>query len=97
MSLFQCENCGCVENTALSCNGLQDISEWFDWTGIEDRRGMRLCSACAPTKNEDGTASGLGVWHNQFERRYLEKGMYITNRDGNLAHKITGLLPTQHL
>jgi hypothetical protein len=50
MSLFQCQNCGCVENTALSSQGFRWI-ELFDWTGIEVRRSnLLLCSACGPSK-----------------------------------------------
>lgn len=86
MSLFQCENCGCVENTALSCQGIKQVTEWFDWAGIEERKGLLLCSACAPTKHEDGTPSKLGVWHGQFSRRYLPKGLFKTNRYGDLEH-----------
>lgn len=85
MSLFQCQHCGCKENTALACQGCNEFAEtFFDWTGFEDRRGKKLCSACAPTKYDDGTPSCLGKWHGQFERVFLPMGMYRTNRVGNL-------------
>lgn len=85
MSLFQCQNCGCKENTALACQGCVGYAEtFFDWTGIEDRRGKKLCSACAPTKHSDGTPSDLGKWHGKFERVFLPMGKYRTGRDGNL-------------
>ncbi len=91
MSLFQCENCGCAENTALSHQGIgKDIFDWFDWTSIEDREGMLLCSACAPSKFIEGDDSGLGVWHGQFDRVTLPKGEFKTNREGNLEHIKTG-------
>jgi len=90
MSLFQCGSCGCRENTALSCQGFRGIDECFDWTGIEELRGKRICSACGPTKHADGTPTEYGTWHGQFRRMFLPKGMFVTNRVGNLVHKETG-------
>lgn len=91
MSLFQCENCGCVENTALSsqgCNGYME--QFFDWSGIEDRKGKKLCCVCAPTIHTDGTPTEFGVWHDRFSRKFLPMGMFKTNRVGNLEHIETG-------
>lgn len=90
MSLFQCENCGCVENTALSCQGIKPVAKWFNWDGIEDRRGLLLCSACAPTLDSDKAKTEFGEWHGQFERVYLPKGMFRTADNGNLEHVETG-------
>lgn len=93
MSIFQCEYCGCAENTALSLQGCKGswVESTLDWTGMEDRRGKLLCSACAPAKNSDGTPSGLGEWHGQFDRQYLPLGQYRTGADGNLVK--VGALP----
>lgn len=87
MSLFQCQHCGCRENTAVSCQGCDGYAEsFFDWTGLEYRRGKKLCSACAPTKFSDGTPSGLGQWHGKFERVFLPMGKYKQDRaTGNLV------------
>lgn len=90
MSLFQCENCGCVENTALSCQGFKNVPNWFDWTGIEDRRGKKICSACGPSTFDDGRPTEFGVWHGEFERTFLPKGMFVTGRNGGLEHIETG-------
>lgn len=90
MSLFQCENCGCVENTALSCQGIKPMAKHFDWAGIEERRGMLLCSACAPTLHKDKTPTEFGKWHDSFPRRYLPRGMFKTASNGNLEHIETG-------
>lgn len=90
MSLFQCENCGGRENTALSLQGTKAISEYFDWTGIEDRKGKFLCSACAPAKHSDGTDSKLGAWHGEFPQLFLPIGEFKTNGQGNLEHIQTG-------
>lgn len=90
MSLFQCEECGCCENTALCSQGHKPPPEWFDWTGFESRKGKQLCSACGPVKYRDGSPTDDGKWHGKFERVFLPKGMFVTNREGNLAHKDTG-------
>jgi len=83
--LFQCQHCGCKENTALASQGCDGYAvTFFDWTGLEDRRGKKICSACAPTKFNDGTPSGLGKWHGVFPREFLEMGIYRTDRQGNL-------------
>lgn len=90
MSLYQCQHCGCCENTAL---GMQPGTppEWFDWTGIEDRRGKHLCSVCMPTKFKSGARhEEAGKWHGYFERVFLPMGMFKTNRVGNLEHIETG-------
>lgn len=91
MSLFQCENCGAVENTALASQGCTGYFEtFFDWKGLEDRKGKLLCSECAPPKYSDGTHSGLGVWHGVFSKMILPLGMFKTNDVGNLEHKENG-------
>lgn len=91
MSLFQCDNCGCVENTALSSQGFVGIFEdFFDWTYAPERRGMKLCSACGPTHYSDGQLTKYGKWHNVFSREYLPAGMFETNAKGNLSHKENG-------
>lgn len=58
MSLFQCEECGCCENTAV-CN--YHTRSWGD-----DKRA--LCSACDPTIKEwhgkfDRTFYPIGTMH----------------------------------
>ncbi len=90
MSLFQCEECGCIDNTALSSQGFKYSHPYFDWTGIEDRRGKMLCCACGPTLYSDGVVSKYGVWHGNHERVFFEKGKYFTNKEGNVEHKETG-------
>jgi len=90
MSLFQCEVCGCVENTGLSSQGFTGVYEgFFDWVGIEDRRGKRLCSACGPTRSASGNQTEFGKWHGIFARTYLPKGQFRT-APGGLEHVLTG-------
>ena len=43
MSLFQCDKCGCVENTALS--------NWA-WNKYEEKNPEELCSECDPSINK---------------------------------------------
>ncbi len=90
MSLFQCENCGCCENTALSSQGFRVLADIYDWTRIEDRKGMLLCSACGPERFCDGEPTLHGTWHKEFDRVFLNKGQFKTNKDGNLEHIETG-------
>lgn len=79
MSLYQCEECGCRENTATA-------GYWFRNDAGNPCNGRTLCSACDPS---------IGKWHGQFDRVYLPKGMFETNREGNLAHKETGEVDNQ--
>lgn len=91
MSLFQCQHCGCAENTALAGQGCQGyIEDAYNWEGIEDRRGKMLCSACAPTKYASNTPTRYGKWHGQFPRYFLPMGMFKTNKEGNLEHVENG-------
>ena len=91
MSLFQCEVCGCVENTACACRGIKGYAEtFFDWAGFEEKKGKKLCSVCAPTKYKDGKPTKFGTWHDNFPRRFLPMGMFKTNSVGNLEHIETG-------
>ena len=102
MSIFQCQNCGCAENTACSNQGFVEFSaqgNLYDWSYAPDRKGLLLCRACGPTKYASGKLMGdceswgkYGEWHNRFERRYLPLGSCFTNDDGNLEHKETGLV-----
>jgi len=86
VSLFQCGHCGCIENTALSWQGCVGFfADQMDWTGIEDRRGKKLCSACGPTKFTDGKDTELGKWHGLFERKFAPIGSLKTLPNGNIA------------
>jgi hypothetical protein len=104
VSLFQCERCGCCDNTALSAIVPMRMPDIFDWSGIEDRKSLALCSACGPKKYADGNATGYGRWHNQFPRVFLPMGLFKTAQNGNLEHVDTGeedfmkyALPTEHM
>ena len=91
MSLFQCEVCGCCENTALSCQGFKNITDCFDWSYAPEREGLKLCSACGPTQYaKDEGPTKYGKWHGVFKRVFLPKNQFHTNLAGNLEHTETG-------
>lgn len=66
------------------------MAHLFDWPYNPNLKGKLLCSACGPTHYNDGNQTKYGKWHNQFPRTFLPKGMFFTNRVGNLEHKETG-------
>lgn len=76
MSLFQCSKCGCIENTALSMYHIQRL----------EKRPVE-CSACEPDPDSLDNTEG---WHDRFPRRYLPKGQFVKDRNGNLIHRDTG-------
>ena len=90
MSIFQCDNCGCSDNTACGNNyhSRYNNKEWF---GIEN--GVKLCTACTPRYMLNGEVfdERAGKWHDEWKRVFLPKGEFYTNEEGNLEHKKTGL------
>ncbi len=56
MSLFVCEECGCIENTALS-------RFWVRKTDLGPNDGRALCSECDPETRE---------WHGRFPKRLYD-------------------------
>lgn len=89
MSIYQCDECGCAENTSLG---------WYHSRNNERLTpdgylGKALCSACAPTYYGSGAPNKFnGNWHNKFIRHFLPHGSCFTNRVGNLEHKESGLI-----
>lgn len=77
MSIYQCEECGCAENTACG---------WYHYTIHDDERYNKrnLCSACGPKLLNNGSETGLGRWHGRFERRFYPLGVMKTSDVGNL-------------
>lgn len=65
MSLYNCENCGVIENTALGLYWFRHDEEWPD-----DIRGKALCSECAPATYPDGTPTDWGKWHGKFPKEF---------------------------
>jgi hypothetical protein len=90
MSLFQCEVCGCCENTALACQGFVYMADCFSWAYAPEREGKRLCSACGPVSYKTEGPTKFGKWHDQFERLFLPMGQFKTNDRGDLEHIESG-------
>jgi len=83
MSIFQCDECGCAENTACG---------WYWLRGSKDYVapkyfGKALCSECGPTHFLDGSQTGLGKWHGKFKKTFYPMGSMETGPDGNLREK----------
>ncbi len=86
MPLFVCENCLCIENTALG-------HFWSRrWLKFKDSKfdGKALCSECTPTEFKDGSPSGTGKWHGKFPKTKFDKNLDIFSNymnidsDGNI-------------
>jgi len=75
MSLFQCDECGTVENTAY-CN------YFYEHVYL---KGQKLCCVCSKVG-----CKPRGIWHDRFPRVFLPKDMFITGKTGDLLHKVTG-------
>jgi hypothetical protein len=71
VGLFICENCFCVDNTALGHYWGREKDCWED----ESFNGKALCCSCIPDKFSDGSEPikvyGEG-WHDQFEKRHYK-------------------------
>lgn len=80
MPLFRCDECGCIENTALGCYWARD-SNIFP----PEFRGKKLCSEHGPKVYSDGTPTEFGTWHGQFPQRSAA-GMQI-DQEGFLWSK----------
>lgn len=81
MPLFVCDECNCIENTALGHYWGRNHTKFKD----SSKNGKVLCSECAPSEFEDGSInSNWGKWHNQFEKRKAEKSDTVINFPENI-------------
>jgi hypothetical protein len=64
MSDYQCDQCGCVENSSLGLYWDRHSDHWGPQI-----RGRALCSECAPVHYPDGSTTGYGKWHGRFKQR----------------------------
>lgn len=83
MALFQCQECGCVENSS---------SGWYHakgrgYTKDKEKDKKELCSECGPTEYSDGTPTKLGQWHNRFTKKIYPLGSLYTDGEGNVRYK----------
>jgi predicted nucleic-acid-binding Zn-ribbon protein len=84
MSLYQCDKCGCVENTSLGffhCRNMDDLYP-------EEVIGKKLCSECGPTHYKSGQIEAdYGKWHGKFPKRIFPLNSLYTDKEGNIRHK----------
>jgi hypothetical protein len=71
MSIFRCDECGCIENTATSNYWLRPVDK-----NENKFTGPALCSECDPK---------IGKWHGRFEKKSAD-GMVLAT-DGFLYSK----------
>lgn len=99
MSLFQCGRCGVCENSSLGATGCGFTGEvdviqeqYLDYSGIEDRKGIPLCSECGPTKYSSGKDTDYGKWHGKFDQVFLPMNEFETCQNtGDLVHIESGI------
>lgn len=69
MSLFVCDTCHAIENTATGAYWCPDLFP-------EPFKGKRLCSECSSPVFNDGSPNREGgKWHGQFEKRIATKAL----------------------
>lgn len=77
MSIFVCDECGAMENTALGHYWSRNSVTFKD----ESKNGKALCSECTPTKYSDGSLNeDGGKWHNKFPKRQWDGKRTVINR-----------------
>ena len=72
MPLFICENCGCIENTALGFYWSRKHVKFKD----EEMNGKALCSECMPLEFSNGVKAGEGKWHNKFSKEFFDSSIH---------------------
>jgi hypothetical protein len=76
MSLFVCDLCGHVDNTALG----HYWGKNFDSFGPE-LKGKALCSECMPDTYSDGSPNeDGGKWHGKFPKKLWDGRREVINR-----------------
>lgn len=81
MSIYQCEECGCIENSALGHYHCRGQGMYRDKT----KDPKKLCSACGPVEFKSGEIDpGHGKWHDRFKRRFFPKNSLYTDNEGNV-------------
>ena len=86
MSLYQCEKCGCVENTSTGFYHCRD-TDWYKEYQENTRPGMKLCSVCGPLKYDDNKDTRYGKWHGRFTRKFYKLDSLYTDKHGNVRKK----------
>ena len=85
MSIFVCDKCGCIENTALGFYWGKNFKDMWADKSLQD---LAICSECAPHEFSDGGKSGYGQWHGKFPKRQWDGKREVINRK-ELLHATT--------
>jgi len=80
MGLFVCENCNCIENTALGHYWARQYIKFKD----ETLNGKALCSECTPIEFDDGNRAGTGKWHGKFPKEEFDASKHDTENYLNI-------------
>lgn len=92
MSIFQCEKCGCLENTTRGLYHTRNMDLYSNYQeGTE--KGMKLCACCAPLNYSDGVKTEFGQWHGRFSRVFYKVNSLYTDGEGNVRNKDTDEYP----
>lgn len=84
MSLFVCDKCGCVENTALGRYWMKDFPDMWS----KDNEGLALCSECAPLYYANGERTDYNhIWHGKFKKRQWDGIEPMINRPNKKKKK----------
>lgn len=90
MGLYQCDKCGCIENTALGFFHTRSITNLWP----EEFINKQLCSACGPRQFKNGEPTDYGEWHGKFQQTFYPVGSLKTNGQGNVVCKCCSIHPS---
>lgn len=81
MSIYVCDRCHTIENSALGMfNRARAHKRWF---GDAIQEGEKLCSSCAPSHFVDGSPNRKGgKWHDAFNRELATPDWIHAQGDG---------------
>lgn len=83
MSLFVCDLCGCVDNTALGHFWGRNSDMFAD----KSLKGKALCSECSPAEFKDGSKhEDGGKWHGRFPKVQWDGKREVINRPLPIVH-----------
>lgn len=77
MPIFVCDQCSCMDNTALGHYWSRMSEHTFKDKSLI---GKALCSECAPAQWADGSKTGMGKWHNHFPKVQWDGKRDVINR-----------------
>lgn len=83
MSLYQCDNCGVIENTALGFYHSRGVKDWWPEQYVD----KKLCSECGPPTFKSGEPTEYGRWHGRFKKKFYPIGTMETDDEGNIRKK----------